>query len=120
MSRRLGEIDEVEQELFNHVLTLFAARVRAARKEKGFTLQTLAEAVGVTTPTMCLIETGATNVSLLIVFSIARVLGMDIGVLLESTIPVDVTPVRGFPVLGKPKVDAAKRPRANETSHKRN
>jgi transcriptional regulator with XRE-family HTH domain len=109
MSRKLGEIDEFEQELFRQVLSILAVRVRAARKAKGLTLQSLAEAVGITTPTMCLIEAGSTNVSLLIVFAIARVLGMDIGVLLESTIPVDVSPVRVSPVLGKPNVDAGKR-----------
>ncbi len=57
---------------------LLGARVRLARRERRWTLQELAERVGVTQPTMRKVERGDPTVGLGVAFEAAAVLGVPL------------------------------------------
>ncbi len=56
-------------------------RVRAARVERGYTQQELADLVGVTRQTIGLIEAGKYNPTISLCLRLAHVLGKDLGAL---------------------------------------
>lgn len=57
---------------------LLGARVRLARRERGWTLRELAERVGVTQPTMSKIERGDPSVGLGVAFEAAAIAGVPL------------------------------------------
>jgi transcriptional regulator with XRE-family HTH domain len=57
---------------------LLGARVRLARRERGWTLQELADRVGVTHPTMSKVERGDPSVRLGVAFEAAVIVGVPL------------------------------------------
>jgi transcriptional regulator with XRE-family HTH domain len=57
---------------------LLGARVRLARRERGWTLQELADRVGVTHPTMAKVERGDPSVGLGVAFEAATLVGVPL------------------------------------------
>jgi len=57
---------------------LLGARVRLARRERGWTLQELADRVGVTHPTMAKVERGDPSVRLGVAFEAATLAGVPL------------------------------------------
>lgn len=61
-----------------HAASLLGARVRLARHERGWTVQELADRIGVTQPTMRKIERGDPTVGLGVAFEAATVVGVPL------------------------------------------
>lgn len=57
---------------------LLGARVKLARRERGWTLQELADRVGVTHPTMAKVERGDPSVRLGVAFEAAALVGVPL------------------------------------------
>lgn len=67
----------------------FGARLRAIRKENGWTLRFLAAKAGVHWTYLGQVERGERNVSLLTILRLAKALGTDAGALLRGLKPGD-------------------------------
>ena len=63
---------------------VFGQRLRAVRKERGWTLRFLAGKAGVHWTYLGQVERGERNVSLLTILRLAKALGIDAGVLLKG------------------------------------
>ena len=63
---------------------VFGQRLRAVRKERGWTLRFLAAKAGVHWTYLGQVERGERNVSLLTILRLAKALGIDAGVLLKG------------------------------------
>lgn len=63
---------------------VFGQRLRAVRKERGWTLRFLAAKAGVHWTYLGQVERGERNVSLLTILRLAKALGIDPGVLLKG------------------------------------
>jgi transcriptional regulator with XRE-family HTH domain len=63
---------------------VFGQRLRAVRKERGWTLRVLAAKAGVHWTYLGQVERGERNVSLLTILRLAKALGIDAGVLLKG------------------------------------
>ena len=66
------------------IITDVGRRVAQARRDRGFTQESLAEAVGIEAVTLSRLETGDRALSLSTLASISKVLDMGIGDLLDS------------------------------------
>ena len=86
MKTNSRELDELQKERFAKILTALAERVRKLRKAKGLSGRAFADQVGINHATLVGIETGAINMSLIVIFLVAEALEVDIGVLLDGLI----------------------------------
>jgi transcriptional regulator with XRE-family HTH domain len=73
---------------------VFGQRLRAVRKDRGWTLRFLAAKAGVHWTYLGQVERGERNVSLLTILRLAKALGIDAGVLLKG-LRADVDAGRG-------------------------
>lgn len=73
---------------------VFGQRLRAVRKDRGWTLRVLAAKAGVHWTYLGQVERGERNVSLLTILRLSKALGVDAGVLLKG-LRADMEPDAG-------------------------
>jgi len=83
-NKKIDGLNDEQQERFNSMLQVLAERVRTLRKSRGMSGRKFAEFTGISHATLVLLEGGAINISLLIIFQIAEAMKVDISVLLDG------------------------------------
>ncbi|MBB4200214.1 hypothetical protein CCR94_02295 [Rhodoblastus sphagnicola] len=101
MGKKAPDLTDLQHERFDGILTTLAQRVRTLRKAKGMSGRQFAEKVGISHTTVVMIEGGAINISLLIVFLVAEALEVEVNVLLNDLASETTTQADGASELSR-------------------
>jgi transcriptional regulator with XRE-family HTH domain len=94
MSKLIDDLNADRQEQFREITKLLARRVRGWRKKTGLGGRAFAQRAGIDHATLVAIESGTANVSLLVVFLVAKAARIDFKAFFENLLPEAPAEVR--------------------------
>lgn len=80
----VDHLDTESQEQFSQILKILGKQIRDWRKKMGLSGRAFAERAGIDHWTLVAIETGTTNVSLVVIFMVAQAAGWDMKAFIEG------------------------------------